>query len=236
MKHYNNTYSVYKHTLPNGKVYIGITCKKPNDRWKNGKGYINQVRFYNAINKYGWENIKHEVLFEGLTKDQAEQKEIELIAEYKSNQREYGYNIANGGLLNIPTQDVIEKIRKAKLGKKHTKKHKEKISASMRGRILSVEHKEHLSIKFKGRKMSQAAKEKMRLSHLGKKMTAENRQKINDAVCKNVYQMQYGEKIKVWESISAAARALNINGSHITECCKGKRKTVGGYGWSYANI
>ena len=31
------------------------------------------------------------------TKEEAEQMEIKLIAEYKSNQREFGYNIANGG-------------------------------------------------------------------------------------------------------------------------------------------
>lgn len=37
-------YCVYKHTAPNGKVYIEITCKtKPEYRWQKGyksKGYI----------------------------------------------------------------------------------------------------------------------------------------------------------------------------------------------------
>lgn len=32
-------YYVYKHIFPNGKVYIGITCKKPIYRWNNGNGY-----------------------------------------------------------------------------------------------------------------------------------------------------------------------------------------------------
>ena len=32
-------YTVYKHTSPSGKVYIGITCRKPKYRWNNGKGY-----------------------------------------------------------------------------------------------------------------------------------------------------------------------------------------------------
>ena len=37
---------VYKHTCPNGKVYIGITCQKPQNRWgKDGNGYKEQL-FY----------------------------------------------------------------------------------------------------------------------------------------------------------------------------------------------
>ena len=67
------------------------------NRWRNGKGYKNQNLIYRAIIKYGWDNIKHEILFENLTKEEAEQKEIELIAFYKSNQKEFGYNIENGG-------------------------------------------------------------------------------------------------------------------------------------------
>lgn len=90
-------FSVYKHTLPNKKIYIGITSKKPIYRWNNGKGYKNQSLFYRAILKYGWDNIKHEILFTGLSEREACEKEIELIAKYKSNDRKFGYNISNGG-------------------------------------------------------------------------------------------------------------------------------------------
>ena len=55
------SYSVYKHTFPNGKVYIGITSQKPEDRWSKGKGYQRQPLIYNAINKYGWDNIVHKI-------------------------------------------------------------------------------------------------------------------------------------------------------------------------------
>lgn len=33
------TYCVYKHVLPNNKIYIGITKQNPLLRWKNGHGY-----------------------------------------------------------------------------------------------------------------------------------------------------------------------------------------------------
>lgn len=91
------SYCVYKHTSPSGKVYIGITMKNPLKRWANGLGYCRQSYFFNAILKYGWDNFTHEILYTGLTKEEACQKEIELIALYRSNQRKYGYNISSGG-------------------------------------------------------------------------------------------------------------------------------------------
>lgn len=36
-----------------------------------------------------------------------------------------------------------------------------------------------------------------------------------------------------WESIKQASQELNINNSHIGECCKGRYKTCGGYTWKY---
>lgn len=91
-------YCVYKHTnLINQKVYIGITSDNPNSRWKNGRGYKNQPYFWSAITKYGWENFKHEILFDNLSEEEACQKEIELISFYNTRDKEFGYNISLGG-------------------------------------------------------------------------------------------------------------------------------------------
>lgn len=103
-------YSVYKHTSPKGKVYIGLTKRKPEIRWSNGNGYERQV-FHQAITKYGWENIESEVLHQGLSKAEACRIEMELISEYKSNDNRYGYNISSGGELGTShTNETIEKI------------------------------------------------------------------------------------------------------------------------------
>lgn len=89
-------YIVYMHTAPNNKKYIGITFKAPEERWGyNGYGYKTQTKFYRAIQKYGWENFKHEILYTNLTKAEAEQKEIELIKLYDSKNN--GYNSDDGG-------------------------------------------------------------------------------------------------------------------------------------------
>lgn len=88
---------VYKHTNKiNGKCYIGITSQCTNKRWRNGKGYKGQI-FYNAIQKYGWDNFEHEILYTNLTEEEAKEKEIEYIKKYKTNNNKFGYNATLGG-------------------------------------------------------------------------------------------------------------------------------------------
>ena len=93
------SYKIYKHTTPNGKVYIGQTRNDLSDRWKNGKGYTCHRHgfFWKAIEKYGWDNIQHELLEDGLSKEEADSLEKHYIELYKSNLREFGYNSQTGG-------------------------------------------------------------------------------------------------------------------------------------------
>lgn len=42
-----------------------------------------------------------------------------------------------------------------------------------------------------------------------------------------------GEFIAEYESAAEAERETNVCNSHITECCKGKRKSAGGFIWRY---
>lgn len=69
-----NNYKVYCHLFPNGKRYIGITKQRLAIRFKNGYGYQRCPIMWKAIQKYKWENIEHNVLFENLTKEEAERQ------------------------------------------------------------------------------------------------------------------------------------------------------------------
>ena len=128
----NKSWCVYLHTVPKeisgydyDKYYVGITCQDPKIRWANGYGYKhgyskNGTAFYNAIQKYGWDNIKHEVIVTNLTQNEAEQIEIQKIKEYKSYVRYgYGYNETLGGNTTVgykqsqKTKDIIS--QKAKI-------------------------------------------------------------------------------------------------------------------------
>jgi hypothetical protein len=74
------SWSVYKHTFPDGRVYIGITSLSPNERWDSGLGYESQPKFFRQIVKVGWDNIEHEVLASGLSEQSAREMEKNLIA------------------------------------------------------------------------------------------------------------------------------------------------------------
>ena len=74
------TWTVYRHITPNGKSYIGITSRENlNQRWLNGNGYSINTPFGKAIEKYGWESIKHEILDTNLEEDEAKRLEKEYI-------------------------------------------------------------------------------------------------------------------------------------------------------------
>lgn len=92
VKEDTSLYKVYILTLPNDKVYIGITSQKESKRWNSGKGYIDNDRLYNDILKYGWINIKRNILYSDLLLDEAREKEKELIIQYRSHLKKYGYN------------------------------------------------------------------------------------------------------------------------------------------------
>lgn len=100
MNEENKKYTVYMHIAPNEKKYIGITCQKPEERWKkDGRGYFYQSNshFERAILKYGWDNFEHKILVEGLDESEAKQMEKELITKYNTNNPEFGYNKTGGG-------------------------------------------------------------------------------------------------------------------------------------------
>ena len=154
-------YTVYLHTSPSGKRYVGITSMKVERRWRKGKGYINNSYFYNAIQKYGWDNIEHIVFEENLSKEEAEDYEIFLIQALHSNDRRYGYNIENGGHLNKMSEETRRKISEANKGEK----------SRFYGKPLSEEHKKKLIEANSGKN-----------HHLyGKHHTEETKQKMREA-------------------------------------------------------
>lgn len=237
-----DNYKVYCHISPSGKRYFGITYRSCKERWGyNGNGYKGQA-FENAIKKYGWETFKHEVLFEGLTKEEAEKKEIELISRYKTTDDKYGYNVANGGSSRGKfTEKTKEKISLSNKGKKawnkgirRTEEERRKMSISSIGKTVGEKngnYGKHLSEETK-RKISESRKGKPSWSK-GKTgiYTIERRKAMSESASKKIVRI---EDKRIFPSIKSASAEIGISSTAICNCLKGKTKRAGGYHWEYA--
>ena len=59
-------------------------------------------------------------------------------------------------------------------------------------------------------------------------------ERVADSLSKPILQYsKYGEFIKEWPSALEVKRVLGIANSHIIDCCKGRRKSAGGFVWRY---
>ena len=241
------TYCVYKHTSPSGKVYIGITKKKAKHRWANGCGYKTSPHFWSAIQKYGWENFKHEILLDGLSKDEACREEQRLITELNATDRNCDYNQKLGGEVgSLLTDEVKDKISaklkafyennpQAKIdasvratGYKHTDEAKAKMSESKRGRtfVQTLEWRKHIGDANRAKIMSDP-----KLHEETTKRCVQNGMKCANPVIQ--FDMQ-GNELARFDSAHDAERNTGIKNGNIGRCCRGDTKSAGGYIWQYA--
>lgn len=136
---------VYVHTNKiNGKKYVGQSSNIV-ERWRNGgKNYFSSIKFFRAIQKYGWENFTHEILYENLNKEAANKIERDLIRKYDSINN--GYNIQEGGYTSL-TQNSLDKMSKSlKQGYLDHPERRQKISEKLIGRKNSEETKRKKSL------------------------------------------------------------------------------------------
>lgn len=98
-------YTIYKSTcLSTGKSYIGFDSRWPSRKREHMAAYQleqNNVVFYNAIRKYGWEDFEWEVLYQSIDRDhtlnEMENYFIEQYRTYIHFEDCCGYNMTLGG-------------------------------------------------------------------------------------------------------------------------------------------
>lgn len=219
-----NNYKLYVHITPNGKRYYGITKQKPKRRWNNGYGYKDQY-FYRAINKYGWENITHEILADRLTEYAAKELEQYMIQWYNTANPKYGYNISLGGESHNGchrTEEWKKAHSEALKGKSHSEEHKRKISEAMKGE----------NSPWYGKHLSEETKQKMSEAQKGKR-TGKDSPIARPVICLTTNRVFY--------TITEAGKYYNINISNIGTCCRGIKKSCGKYNgqklvWHYLDL
>lgn len=137
---------IYRAFLENGKSYIGQTIKALEERQvehkHNSKRGISH--FYNAIRKYGFDKFMWEILDEGVSKEELDQKETKWIENFDSLNN--GFNSRTGGSRGLLRDDVKKRIGEKNKGENNGMFGK---LAWNSGKHLSDEHKNKIKTKFK---------------------------------------------------------------------------------------
>lgn len=202
----NSNWKVYVHINKiNGKKYVGITSKpKPEHRWREGRGYAENSHFRAAIEKYGWENFEHVILYDHLSGDAAKEMEKKLIREWHTQDRHYGYNMTSGGDGTPdyhPSEETRRKLSKARLRENLSEETLRRRSEGLKGRKFSEEHK---------RKIGTANSKPILMFS-------------KDGTC-----------VQSFSSAHSAEETVGVLHSHISQCCNGIRQSAGGYIWKFA--
>ena len=142
---------VYMIRFPNNKKYIGKTECDIEKRMREHKHHSKKstTRLYNAIRKYGWDNLEWIILDKSDDICYINKREKTLIEEHGCLERGKGYNLREGGEGGSHSQETKDKIsvsnaghnngmygRKAwNSGKKLSKEHIENLRKSHKGQI-----------------------------------------------------------------------------------------------------
>ena len=172
-------HKIYKYTNNvNGKVYIGRTHKTLKQRaGKNGRSYKPCTYFYNAIQRYGWDNFEGEVLEEGLTSEEAAEREMFYINKFNTLDPKVGYNLKDNDYRTY-SKETLENMSKAQLGRVVSEETRRRLSESHKGQKPSQKAHDRRRELYTGVPRSEEVKNKISTTHRGMGHTEETREKL----------------------------------------------------------
>ena len=161
----NHGYIYKTINLINNKIYIGQHIGRFDPRYFGGGIHIKR-----AVNKYGKEKFKLEIIIYAKDKQELNELEKQYIKEYRERfGRDSIYNISDGGE-----------------GHQIQEETKQQISLTLSDRKLSDEHRQKISLGMKGRKLSDKTKEKIRNSLKGISLSEERKKRIQEGTLKGL--------------------------------------------------
>ena len=240
---------IYKATnIINNKVYIGQTIHTLNHRkrqhersYSYGKNYL----FPRAINKYGKENFKWEVIYVAKDIDELNEKENYYIKLYDSTNPNKGYNLKSGGENSFLHESVKEKISNSQKGKlnhmygktgelnKTSKRVKNITTGEVFGSVMECARKlklnnSHVSAVCRGKRGST---NKMIFRYLDED---ENIIEPDDKVGKKNKKVLNIDTGEIFESaVEAEKYHYGKKSGNISKVCNGSHKLFAGYRWKY---
>lgn len=209
-------WTIYKHTSPSGKSYIGLTSKDPEKRWLEGAGYNPKTKFGKAISKYGWEQFSHEILEDGIsTLEEAQEREKFWIKHFDTFKN--GYNSTEGGDTVAP--DIVSKRQVICYDTKEV--FESTIAAAEKYQVAhtNISRACRNCIKVKGKYF-------VYLDEYSENWRPRTDGRTNESKKAKVLCQETGQE---FESVREAARTMKITPSLISRCCNGILKSTHNY-------
>lgn len=201
-----NNYIVYVLEFPNNKYYVGMTQQNPKRRWKAGAGYNKCQPVKQAIYEFGWKNVKHIILQQNLSKQQAEYYEQYYIKQYQSNNIQFGFNLTSGGIKGTTRNNSSNnKTSISRKGIKFSDSHRNNLSKSLHKYFSDTNNKDNI--------------EKMKYTNV-----------LNSPRRKAVKCLETGT---IYPSCRNAGKLTNIDYRQILKVCHKQKETAGGLHWEF---
>lgn len=246
-------YTVYCYTNKiNGKKYVGQTCQTLLERSKtDGSGYKSCTYFWNAIQKYGFNNFNKEIIADKLSKEDADFLEHFYIDLWDLKNHNFGYNLRDGGSHGAltdehkmkigeanknPSIETREKLRQCRLGVRLSEESKKKLSESHKGKKQTKTQVENRVKKLIGQKRTEEQKQNISNALKGKKRSKESIEKIAEKQKKPVLELDKKNNIvRIFDSAKSAAQYYGLHDYNVSKCCRrGNGATTGGIILVYA--
>ena len=229
---------IYKHTNKiNGKCYVGQTCQTLSQRWRKGEGYRSSTYFYHAIQKYGWDNFEHTILECGLNENEVDEREKFWINYFHSNNKNFGYNLSDGG------------NAEHSFNEQHKINHKNAVSKALGIPVICLNNKKIYStitqatLETGAKHISDCCKGKIKSSGKDKSGNALQWKYLDEYTGRETIEVKKQKRTKtsvlcistgkIYSSAKEAERMTGIDSSSIGRCCNGIRKSAGGCKWQW---
>lgn len=223
---------VYMYRFPNGKKYIGATCRTLATRQgKDWSKYKSFEALWDAIQTFGVKSIEQTILFEGVVSgDEAKALERMYIAQHDTTNPQKGYNVGPGG--EGLSDRVLSEARKEALREQMAEQGRKN-----RGRVVSDETREKQRRAKLGKTrgpMNAETKAKISTSNSRENMSMETRMRRSKSKQKKVLavNVQTGEQL-VFNCEEAAAAHFGVQASAVSRWIKGTRKPNNNYTFSF---
>lgn len=182
-------------------------------------GYKTQLSFFRDIVLYGWNNVKHEIIKDNLTKEESIKLENEYIKKYNTDNILYGYNILSEshpkGSLNMQSKGVVCIETGEQFG-----------SVKECGRKLGLSNSSWITTHIKQRRGEVKGNHYCYLSEM---------LKIEDfsPPRKNGKSVKCIETKKIFNTMSDCSKEMGIPMTYISKCCNNNLDKIRGYSFVF---